>query len=206
MSATLSPDRQLFRETVAQVAEKARAILPQAVNGRVDSAVKLVLAGDVEVLDDGSIQVGSSDPTRYYRLVGTTYTCTYYTQDKAPQGWCKHRISAGIEKRVRELLAALPAPTLEAPSVPPAALPEAPASVNVHLTIAGRQVQLTLRDTDETRLLQRLQAVLAQYPLPPSQPQGEGWCAKHGVQMTQTTKDGRSWWSHKTDQGWCKGR
>ena len=34
----------------------------------------------------------------------------------------------------------------------------------------------------------------------------EGWCAKHGVQMRQNHKDGRSWWSHKTAEGWCKGR
>ena len=45
-----------------------------------------------------------------------------------------------------------------APAAPP--LPEAPASVNVHLTIHGRQVQLTLRDTGEGRLLVRLDAVL----------------------------------------------
>jgi hypothetical protein len=36
--------------------------------------------------------------------------------------------------------------------------------------------------------------------------QAEGWCARHGVQMTQNHKDGRSWWSHKTATGWCKGK
>ena len=57
----------------------------------------------------------------------------------------------------------------ETPAAPPSApppLPEAPASVNCHITIAGRQVQLTLRDSDEARLLERLQAVLALYPMP----------------------------------------
>ena len=34
----------------------------------------------------------------------------------------------------------------------------------------------------------------------------EGWCSKHGVQMRQNHKDGRSWWSHKTTDGWCKGK
>jgi hypothetical protein len=207
---TTSPDRQMYRELVAQVAEKAKAILPASVNGRVESAVKLVLAGDVEVLEDGSITVGSSDPTRYYRLVGPTCTCTDFVQGKAPDGWCKHRISAGIDKRVRELLAARPAPTSEAPAAP---LPEAPASVNVHLTIAGRQVQLTLRDSDESRLLARLEAVLQRFPLPDTEAsiqrteQGKGWCSKHGVSMKLNYgKDGRSWYSHKTDQGWCKGK
>ena len=62
--------------------------------------------------------------------------------------------------------------------------------------------------------LERLQAVLAQYPLPEpalqSGPQvsgkAEGWCAIHQCQMKQTTKEGRSWWSHRVDGQWCKGR
>src|SRR5262245_38139 len=83
------------------------------------------------------------------------------------------------------------------------------------ITLEGRQVQLTLRGTDETRLLQRLAAVLKQYPLP-AQPatqdrtpgQGKGWCGKHNVQMKLNSgQDGRSWYSHRTDDGrWCKGR
>jgi hypothetical protein len=47
----------------------------------------------------------------------------------------------------------------------PAPLPEAPASVNVHLTVGGRQVQLTLRDSDESRLLARLDAILERFPV-----------------------------------------
>src|SRR5262245_24202524 len=93
------------------------------------------------------------------------------------------------------------------------ALPEAPASVNCHILLEGRQIQLTLRDTDETRLLQRLAAVLQQYPLPAppatqDRPQGQGWCSTHNVQMKLNHgQDGRSWYSHRTDDGrWCKGR
>jgi hypothetical protein len=26
------------------------------------------------------------------------------------------------------------------------------------------------------------------------------------VQMRQNHKNGRSWWSHKTPEGWCKGK
>ena len=98
-----------------------------------------------------------------------------------------------------------------APDIPGAPLPEAPASVNVHLEIAGRQVQLTLRDSDEGRLLARLDAILQRFslvvkPTDTQTPPAAGWCAKHGVQMTQNHKDGRSWWSHKTADGWCKGK
>jgi hypothetical protein len=100
-------------------------------------------------------------------------------------------------------------------------LPEAPASANCHITIEGRQVQLTLRDVDETCLLARLTAVLKQYP--PAQPSPQtanqprreagpvhemGWCHKHDVEMTLNHKDGRQWWSHFDDRAgkWCKGR
>ena len=202
-----TPDRQLFRETVAQVAERAKAILPRTVNGRLDGAVKLVLQGDVAPRDDGSIQVGScTDPVKVYRLVGTTCDCKDFTDGKAPAGWCRHRIAAGIDKRVRELLPPAPAPP------PPPAFPEAPASCNVYVTISGHKVQVTLRDVDEQRMLERLQTLLDRYPAPqpatqtPAQGQGQGWCSKHHVAMRETTKDGRSWWSHRTDQGWCKGR
>jgi hypothetical protein len=94
-------------------------------------------------------------------------------------------------------------------------LPEAPASVNVRLQIDGRDCQLTLRDSDEGRLLQRLAAVLAQYPAPqpapqvPTQGQGAGkdWCSIHNTAMKETTKNGRTWRSHRTAEGqWCKGR
>ena len=84
--------RQGYRALVGQVADKARTILPTAVNGRIESAVKLVLQGDVELLDDGTIKVGSSDPTRYYHLIGQACTCTDFTQQKAPSGCCKHRV------------------------------------------------------------------------------------------------------------------
>jgi len=36
--------------------------------------------------------------------------------------------------------------------------------------------------------------------------QGEGWCAIHNTAMRQTTKNGRTWVSHRTDQGWCQGK
>jgi hypothetical protein len=45
-------------------------------------------------------------------------------------------------------------------------------------------------------------------PKAPPASQEPGWCAVHQVQMTWNEgKDGRKgWFSHRTDQGWCKGR
>jgi hypothetical protein len=142
-------DRSLFRQTVAQVAEKARAVLPTQVNGRIESAARLVLLHDVTPQPDGSILVGSStDALKVYRLQGTSCTCQDFAHGKAPAGWCSHRIAAGIAKRVQELLATtsiVPAEATAAahstPLQPVAPLPEAAASVNVRVTIAGREVQ-----------------------------------------------------------------
>jgi hypothetical protein len=244
-SGTLTPDRQTFRRVVADVAARAKERLPQAVNGRVESSVKLVLAGDVFFCADGTVEVGSaSDPAKTYTLAGHACDCQDFAYGKAPEGWCSHRIAAGIQKRVQELLgadqsdhqqtetAATPQAVCDQDNVhiqvhtPPAPLPEARASVNVHLTIAGRQVQLTLRDHDEVRLLARLEEVLQRFPLPepPAQSQGQlspqqhnaaamhrpvsGFCPVHNVQMKLNEKDGRQWWSHY-DEGagrWCKGK
>ncbi len=170
-----SSDRQQFRELVAEVATRAKGILPQETNGRVESAVKLVLMGDVEPQADGTVTVFSAtDATRRYVLQGQTCTCADYERGQAPEGWCQHRIAAGIDKRVREMCPAPPAP-IEAS---PVALPEAPASVNVRVLVGGHEVQWTLRDTDEGRLAERLQALLKRpdiRPVPKPAPRSQQW-------------------------------
>ena len=88
MTTTLSPDRTAWREAVADIAEKAKATLPEC-NGRVEKAVVLVLAGDVELLPDGHAKVASqSNGTTNYRIVNGTCDCKDFAQ--APSGWCKH--------------------------------------------------------------------------------------------------------------------
>ncbi len=88
-----SPARTAFREAVAEIAEKAKITLPDCI-GRVDSAVKIVLNGDVELLSDGTAKVASqSNGTTKYFIVNGECTCKDYP--KAPSFWCKHRISAG---------------------------------------------------------------------------------------------------------------
>ena len=80
-------DRQQFRALVADVAARAKARLPEAVNGRIESAAKLVLLHDVTPQPDGSILVGSStDPMKTYRLEGVSCTCQDFVYGKAPEG------------------------------------------------------------------------------------------------------------------------
>jgi hypothetical protein len=89
-----TPARQAWREAVAEVAEKAKAALP-ACNGRVESAVKIVLVGDVELLPDGKAKVASqSNGQTTYHIVNGSCDCKDFP--KAPQSMCKHRIAYGI--------------------------------------------------------------------------------------------------------------
>jgi hypothetical protein len=149
---------------------------------------------------------------------------------------CKHRIAYGIAKRAQALASqevqALDAPaSSEAtqkeaqPAVASVGLPEAPASVNVYVEIAGRKVQITLRDTDEDRLMQRLERMMARYPVseaavqpptPPAAPAaaaadevpGLDHCPLHpGELMRLHTKNGQQWRSHRlADDTWCRGK
>jgi hypothetical protein len=216
------PARQAWREAVAEIAEKAKAKLPEC-SGRVDSAIKIVLAGDVELQADGTAKVASqSNGSTAYHIVNGHCDCKDFA--KAPHQFCKHRLSAAITRRAQELVKAKLADTngqAEAssqlapaqPDTPTVPLPEAPVSITLKATLHGHEVMVTLRGVDfasvKAQVEQASEWLKVQTPAqPPTQSPGqpEGWCSKHGVQMTQNHKDGRSWWSHKTAEGWCKGK
>jgi hypothetical protein len=107
------------------------------------------------------------------------------------------------------------APTQSEPVVAPVPLPEAKASANVYLTIAGRKVQLTLRDHDEENLLSRMEKLLSRFPMLEQEPEqqtastppAEDFCSIHQVQMKRYSNAKGSWLSHKTPEGtWCNGK
>src|SRR5713101_8876679 len=99
-----TPARKAWREAVAEITAKAHEKLPEC-NGRIERAVKIVLAGDVELLADGTAKVASqSNGTTAYHIVNGTCTCRDF--DKAPHQFCKHRLSAAIARRAQELVKA----------------------------------------------------------------------------------------------------
>jgi hypothetical protein len=99
-----------------------------------------------------------------------------------------------------------------------ATLPEAPASVCMRWTDAGVEMQLTLRDFDDTRLFHRINTVLPkikqtvqaqQHADQQAAARGDipavEWCGIHQVRMAP--RKGGQWYSHKTAAGtWCNGR
>lgn len=205
-----APARVTFREAVLHVAEKAKAVLP-ANASRIDKAITLTLHGHVEIVNGHARVASQIDGKTTYHQVNGTCTCQDFTSGKAPNGFCKHRLAHGLYRRAMELVH-VQEPVVEAQPATGETIQipthtEAPASVNFHTIIAGRQVQITLRDTDETRLLARLETLLQRFPVveePKEQAQKEGWCHKHNVQMRLNHGKKGSWWSHKTPDGqWC---
>ena len=99
---TLTTDtRAIWRQAVTAVAERAKATLPEC-NGRVDKAMALVLAGDVDLLGDGTARVASqSNGQTIYHIVNGHCDCRDY--EKAPDQWCKHRLAHAIAKRAYPL-------------------------------------------------------------------------------------------------------
>lgn len=87
---------------------------------------------------------------------GVTCDCIGFTNT----GMCRHIRAAQLFQAAQPAPEGLPEWNHE-PITP--SLPEAPASVNVRFAFQGRDIQLTLRDLDESRLMERLAVVLAQY-------------------------------------------
>jgi hypothetical protein len=204
-----------WRQAVADIAAKARAKLPEC-TGRVDAAVKLVLAGDVELLADGTAQVASqSHGTTAYHLVNGHCDCRDYA--KAPHHFCKHRLSVAMARRAQELIGAKldapangqaepPTPPQASPAVP-APLPEAPVSITLKATLHGHEVLVTLRGVDFASVKVQVEAAsqwLQAQGGPPTADTPQ--CPTHGP-MKPSTK-GKGWYcpAKLADGRWCKGR
>jgi len=208
-----------FPQALQHVTDLAQTKLPETLQSRLAEALTLVQTGHVWLDEDGhTASVHSRSQADVWHTVNGTCSCAdaHY---QAPDGLCAHRLAVGLWRRASELcLHPAPSTPIDVtptalPAGPVLGLPEAPASVNVRLCISGHDVQWTLRDSDETRLATRLDALLARYPQEPpqshspGQPTPEGWCLRHATQMKLNHgKDGSTWYSHKTDQGWCKGK
>jgi hypothetical protein len=219
-----TPARKAWREAVAEIADKAKAKLPEC-SGRVDSAVKIVLAGDVELLADGTAKVASqSNGTTAYHVVNGECTCKDFP--KAPHSFCKHRLGAAIARRAQELTKAKVADTDSQepaqPAAPTVPLPEAPVSITLKATLHGHEVMVTLRGVDfasvKAQVEQASQWLKVQAPAqPPTQPPAQGkaqtahddspYCHTHQAVLKRYERNGQVWYSHKTADGrWCRGQ
>ena len=158
-----------------------------------------------------------SNGTTQYVVCNGTCECKDFP--KAPSGWCKHRIAAGIVKRATALAKAKlegttgqadtkPADTSAAGSAPTAPLPEAPVSITLKATLHGHEVMVTLRGVDFASVKAQVERCQPVAPSPERayRPDDTPQCPKHGA-MKRSTK-GKGWYCpHKlADGSWCKGK
>jgi hypothetical protein len=102
-----------FQDAVLKAVARAKAALPAA-ESRIDTAAALVLAGAVELLEEGrTARVGSPTDGGPAYVVNGQCSCPDFST--APGHLCTHRLAYGIAKRAMELLQAHPTP-LTAPS------------------------------------------------------------------------------------------
>lgn len=199
--------------------------------GELARAHALILQGMVTpTADPATAHVLSSDGAKHYTVNGSC-SCQAGQHGKA----CKHlhawKLYQYIAKRVQALLPAapvVPAPVpvdpdlieaypdndaedLPAPQ-PGTPLPEAPVSITLKASFDGQEVLVTLRGHDFASVRAQVEAasawLKAHAPAPPVVPQRQdGWCHVHQTALTiNHGKDGRTWLSHRTAAGWCKGR
>jgi hypothetical protein len=118
------------------VAALAKAKLPQCAS-RIDRAVELVLAGHVELCEDGSARVRSqTDGVTSYLVVNGTCECEDFP--RAPDGLCKHRLAPRIARRAMQVAtqddAALPPPSGSPTGTPASNGPGRPHGTRPHMT------------------------------------------------------------------------
>ena len=90
-----------------------------------------------------------------------------------------------------------------------APLPEAPVSITLKATLHGHEVLVTLRGTDFASVKVQVEAASAwlQAQTPAQASSDPPQCPTHRVPMKLNHgKDGHTWYSHKTADGWCKGQ
>lgn len=195
--------------------------------GAIARAHALITQGSVHPMGAGEALVCSSDdPTRWYEINGTC-SCPAGTHGQI----CKHRSAWLLYQRVQKkwqkaeaqhlLLAELTYdPDIEAEEerealpepretvVPSSPLPEAPVSMTIKAMLHGHEILVTLRGTDFASVKAQVEQADAwlQSHAPAMAHADEKVCPLHHVPMKQTTKENRSWWSHRTAQGWCQGK
>jgi hypothetical protein len=202
-------------EALQEAYRLAVAALPADTHGRLAKALALVQSGQVFETAHGYWEVASQSEGGAPHSVNGTCDCDW--AHFHPGNRCTHQLAVLLQRKTLTLMAhPNPEPEPEAPGAATVAsiaespavcatLPEAPASVNVRVTIQGRECQITLRDTDEGRLLARLETLLQRYPAPvkaqPAAPEDGPRCPDHG-KMKQGKKG--FFCPRKLDDGsWC---
>jgi hypothetical protein len=160
--------KQAWRDSVAIMAQRARDSLGSDYTTRIDKAQAIVLAGGVHPLGKGDYDVQSeTDKELAYEVKQDVCPCKD-ASNRALQGRCKHVLAIWLYRRALKH----PQSTIDSkPQVaaPDSALPEAPVSVSLKGTVAGRpQTLVTIRGNTIAEVKARLAEAAALFDVEPA--------------------------------------
>ena len=163
-----------FLEVLRSEVARMQTLHPERL-GELARATALILHGQVlpSADDPQTALVLSSDGKTQYHVNGSC-TCKAGAHDKM----CKHRQSWLLYQHIAKKVAAQTPPEESAVDRNISPLPEAPASANVRVLIGSHETQITLRDSSEGRLLDRLHTLLGRQdirPVPKPAPRSGNW-------------------------------
>ena len=115
-------------DVIKQISDLAHAKLPQTLHGRLERATAIVLHQMIEPAADGTWRVAHSTGTGFHLVNGQ---CDCQDSPRAPEGYCKPRLSILIFRRVEQL-------TQQAPPVQAAV--SASGTTGRHVPNSGRNL------------------------------------------------------------------
>jgi hypothetical protein len=168
-----------FLDTLKREVGRMQLAHPER-EGELARACALIWHGQVlpSADDPATGQVLSSDGQTRYSVNGSC-NCQAGQHGKM----CKHRQAWLLYQHIAKKVEAQTDGVARSDTTPEVVgrtdnLPEAPASVNLKVLIGGHETQITLRDSSEARLLDRLHTLLKRQdirPLPKPAPRAGNW-------------------------------
>jgi hypothetical protein len=168
-------EREHMEHEVPEPTREEMEAMIEEENARLDAAKPEDIIAEVETVwhlaDQDELAQRLVDAGRVQRHGDTWHVADAVVHDTAAgitcdcigfvnQGMCRHIRAAQLFQVAQPEPEVLPE---WKPEPIATALPEAPASINAYIMLSGHKCQITLRDTDETRLMERMATLLAQY-------------------------------------------
>jgi hypothetical protein len=153
----------------AQAAQCAYAAMPTQ-EARLNRAVDIVLRGDVTLINSVTASVQSCAGTdRRYTVVGSDCDCP---DAQRPGVICKHRLSVRLVRKIQESLLERQREeeaVMQTPQENTGQPGERKITADLTIHIGPNQILITLEDTSDARLAERLEWLCARYgkPVPP---------------------------------------
>jgi hypothetical protein len=205
---------RLWRDCVAAATQRALDFHGEAMAPTIHRAQSIALEHGVwpDPSGIGGRVRSQADPRRAYHVT-TDCPCEASTFAADQPASCKHQVALLIHRKAQQL---------QREFAPKRQLPEAPVSLNTHVSIEGRQVQLTLRGFSAGTVLDGFASLMRQLegsasaaptPLPetppppaPRVPSTPPLCPRHKRAMKPSKFDGGGFYcaARESDSSYCR--